>query len=395
MQPTNDSSGGTGPTRPPLPISWPERQILRYGSYPAQFHHLLDGGWEAVQREAEIVRGRIAAGELAWPPALPGGTGGEDEWVRCLPPDSFDPVFPRAFEEMPSVRAHLDLMSSLQAAAMRGGGVWEDLQANRSLELVVMYLLLRWRHTGQQVYVLNPSTTDLLMETDLPDVPGGEVEFPRSTFFLKLPEGLFSYAVADTIFHLEGVLVSVTRPEPSKHRQITMLAAGRGERVEDPSAYLTFALDHRPINQLIVAAERTGLDDAGVVVGEKVPTAVFNFAMYVLTDHPDLEPVPPRPGSRKQGRKARRRDGKRSRLGYIYVGRGARAGRPAPVGGQGGKLERRVRVRGHWRMQAHGPGHSLRKPIWIKPHYKGADASEIGISAARVQPARRRDTSDS
>ena len=28
-------------------------------------------------------------------------------------------------------------------------------------------------------------------------------------------------------------------------------------------------------------------------------------------------------------------------------------------------------VRGHQRWQAHGPRHSLRKPIWVVPHMKG------------------------
>ena len=34
-------------------------------------------------------------------------------------------------------------------------------------------------------------------------------------------------------------------------------------------------------------------------------------------------------------------------------------------------------VRGHGRMQAHGPHHSLRKPIWVPPFWKGPEESRI------------------
>jgi len=43
----------------------------------------------------------------------------------------------------------------------------------------------------------------------------------------------------------------------------------------------------------------------------------------------------------------------------------------------GRKLDHRVRVRGHYRSQAHGPKHSLRKWIWIAPHYRGTDGAFI------------------
>jgi len=43
-------------------------------------------------------------------------------------------------------------------------------------------------------------------------------------------------------------------------------------------------------------------------------------------------------------------------------------GRPAPAGW---KLRARFSVRGHWRSQAHGPAHSLRRLQWIAPFWKG------------------------
>jgi len=45
-----DSSSDTEATRPPLPLTWPERQVDRYQRYPAPLRQLLDGGWEARGR---------------------------------------------------------------------------------------------------------------------------------------------------------------------------------------------------------------------------------------------------------------------------------------------------------------------------------------------------------
>lgn len=42
-------------------------------------------------------------------------------------------------------------------------------------------------------------------------------------------------------------------------------------------------------------------------------------------------------------------------------------------------------VRGHWRQQAHGPGHSLRKPIWIEPFWKGPEEARVLLRQHRVE----------
>ena len=42
----------------------------------------------------------------------------------------------------------------------------------------------------------------------------------------------------------------------------------------------------------------------------------------------------------------------------------------------GWQLAKRFTVRGHWRQQAHGPSRSLRRRVWIKPHWKGPESAE-------------------
>lgn len=50
-------------------------------------------------------------------------------------------------------------------------------------------------------------------------------------------------------------------------------------------------------------------------------------------------------------------------------------------GGNTGSVEwsRRWMVRGHWRLQPHGPERSLRKAIWIDPHVKGPEDKPLDV----------------
>ena len=48
------------------------------------------------------------------------------------------------------------------------------------------------------------------------------------------------------------------------------------------------------------------------------------------------------------------------------------------TGGLGGTVRQHVR-RGHLRMQAHGPKHSLRRPVWIHPSLVGAGYGDNGV----------------
>lgn len=42
-------------------------------------------------------------------------------------------------------------------------------------------------------------------------------------------------------------------------------------------------------------------------------------------------------------------------------------------------------VRGHWRQQAHGPGHKLRRAQWIEPFWKGPEEARVLLRQHKVQ----------
>ncbi|MET7881388.1 hypothetical protein ABZS52_31190 [Micromonospora profundi] len=47
-------------------------------------------------------------------------------------------------------------------------------------------------------------------------------------------------------------------------------------------------------------------------------------------------------------------------------------------------------VSGHWRNQAHGPGRSLRRPVYIHPFLRGPDDAPIKLSSTvRMLSSRR------
>lgn len=63
-------------------------------------------------------------------------------------------------------------------------------------------------------------------------------------------------------------------------------------------------------------------------------------------------------------------------------------GQDADAGGDGRRYRHRWVVGGHWRNQAHGPGHSLRRQQWIPAHVKGPDGAPL-LSTEKVNVWRR------
>ena len=115
---------------------------------------------------------------------------------------------------------------------------------------------------------------------------------------------------------------------------------------------------------------------------------VVNFLLYLNSTAPDLEEKESerslledelRLCKNKEKNKKRKLKNKinpdSSRLGFILVGRNYK-----PKGGQstGRHLEKRFRVRGHWRKQPYGPKNDKKyKALWIEPYWKGPDKAEV------------------
>lgn len=90
--------------------------------------------------------------------------------------------------------------------------------------------------------------------------------------------------------------------------------------------------------------------------------------------------------------KAMRKQGRKHYPTVQYIIQAARGLHPPEATGatrgprdEGWTMSVRTMVRGHWRQQAHGPHHSLRKVIWIRPTWRGPEDAPISIHATRLK----------
>ncbi|MGW4116718.1 hypothetical protein ACWEFJ_38085 [Actinosynnema sp. NPDC004786] len=103
-------------------------------------------------------------------------------------------------------------------------------------------------------------------------------------------------------------------------------------------------------------------------------------AAWLLMTQPGITDVQEKPLSRRQQRRADREGHRTDPIKIVRL----RAHPTHPhtpgtdAGGRNaGAYTVRWMVRGHWRQQAHGPGRSQRRPIWINPHVKGPEGAPL------------------
>lgn len=404
--PSGSVAGGMRSTREErIPILWPER-LERTGFIETLTMMGIRGGipgWKQIEQESEILRRQIETGEMSWPPSdglyriLLDGMGREPPPLGDLSPHSFP-----FFMGLPSI---LRVAETLLAMS-QGAPPWLQ-QQTIATTLHEIYHLSRWRHFGRRVYVIERDTFELLANSDLPDMPAEYLVAPLPHFYVRFPDGVFHFDVAgDPVPQpAEGVMVGFhpAEPSPGKKREVSFLITGRSpnDPADDNVAFVAALVrPDAPVSQFALpdaahAVEKFGQKE----LSETVPRAVIALCLYLQSEHPVLEPVPARPRkdpalySGKKRRRIKKENERTSALGYIRVGRVVEDVKGVTRDATGRwKLDHQVWVRGHWRWQAHGPKHQLRKLIFIRPYMKGPDLAEsLTIRAAKVQPARRRE----
>lgn len=115
---------------------------------------------------------------------------------------------------------------------------------------------------------------------------------------------------------------------------------------------------------------------------------VLNAVFYIMSHKPSMSP--PR---RNQGRLANDRVNFCGRV-HVTLGDGMTildkrvktSSDRACLGSvrSGRMLEGIQRVMGHWKVQAYGPGSTLRRIIFVEPYYRGNDAADLVVKAAAV-----------
>lgn len=392
---------------PPLEPIWMERNVMLGDS----LRPMLGMGfpsWEQMSREAEALQSQIAKGLVAWPPPW-------FEFIHFFATTHMGdsaPVAPEfrllnvfQAECLPSVKHYLDVTVQFYIDNTPFRYSDPDKQLRRPI-LFNNFAVRAWEHFGKQVYVVDPATYDLLINTDLPSMPSEALRVPLPVFYLKFPSNSFYFIDPDTKCRQEAegalVIFEKTTGDDGYGRSLTVLVMGRAEpgQIDGFLYSYVFLSPQTPINEIrLRGLERIMAEQGRKEIVHDVPHAILAICLYLMSEHPVLTPVPParrdvaavrNPAKR---RKIEKRNAKLSKLGYIYLGGEERIVAPAAerTPSKGRKLERPTWVRGHWRHQAYGPKLALRKLIWIRPHLRGPDLSEsVSIRAQKVQPATKR-----
>jgi hypothetical protein len=322
----------------------------------------------------------------------------------------------------------------------------EDVHQQLRQEMAArMYHQALWRQDGRRVYVLDQTTFTLLAETPLPNLPASILSAPHHSFYLVYPPNCPSkfgiwdmWRQEECVQSMEGVFVSIDNIEPDSNdaREISFLNVGVGEGIGDRNiAYISVSLGPKANLADVRFQDAASHDvlvklDTGVNVRTNIPNepqyanminagaydlgvitprVILGFLLYLASEHPDIEPIPPAPRrafkeivSPKQREAAVRNENERlkaaTRLPILYVGAHLREEMEHELDGILQKantqaerqwiLDHPVFVRGHWRNQPCGVGRNARRMIWIRPYRKGPDmADSMKIRASKVQRA--------
>lgn len=241
----------------------------------------------------------------------------------------------------------------------------------------------------------------MLLRTEVGGVPVNQLKLPSPVFLLELPPGMLSANGADV------QLIAVARTR--------VYSDDTGDPIGDILRCCLFSADANSGNGEIETLQyplvdgtlsdvweeacrmRTPVsvdDSACRVYSRTVPFVdyyktvlrlVANALLYVTAPSVSVEPTPVRvPGSKPKQRQALEPMGRWRELLVGTEIKLDKATRQCFKEGRkpkrGSKITYSFITRGHWKSQAYGPGHSLRKPIWIHPYVKNADVATRIIS---------------
>jgi len=276
-------------------------------------------------------------------------------------------------------------------------------------------------HTSNWFVPSDPLTFQLLA-TDLRGVVVGDLKLPVSSFYVELPDGVFYLHQKATGWHSIRYLVvtegEVTEQTAEAHGKLNLQAPKLGKRLliemygtpnensttpfEDMWAFHSYQIGDPMANmeQAITDSlcdpevERTHLRGKigereldGIEIRREILRFLMNLCIYLGTPEARVENFHKAEIDRlMKGRKLKNlREPVQKKARRLLSEKIFRVGSEVTVDpeirdyvlgvttGEGHKLAYRTVVRGHWRDQAHGPKHSLRRAKWIRPHVRGAD----------------------
>lgn len=278
-------------------------------------------------------------------------------------------------------------------------GLWKHMMSwgNEAFrnEMLNLQANVWWERSGLPVFRITESLLAALLLTDSDNVIASDVHFPFNTFMISLPpdfwdlEGLDGSRYPIAMVKVHSYLSHVF-PGDTEFRECLMISilAVDGtilwDRLTWPHKGQPFGgwFDNLDVNY------QTTVDPTETKLQFNMRRVAVNLALYIAERGKGRKQVKP------QSRKQRKRSSKRramfagsSNLEVWTLGHeitldrevidAARASVSLDAADQKQwRIKKRFVRRGHHRNQPHGPGRSLRKLIWIAPHWVGPKQGE-------------------
>jgi len=272
-----------------------------------------------------------------------------------------------------------------------------------------------WRFTqaGERVYDVSPGLASRAAKTELRGISADYLlspgTLPYDSIYLMVPPeaGLEVENVLSGTHVVEGIYITTDRLEGVDGWRLMVVGLPKRDMWDD--ALFHFFVPLVPGQSLddtaSGAAEPRGrpfeqFNEAELKCLRLLP-GLFRWTMNVVLyatsaevrqqevwNHPDaeklLENARKHPKGHKRDRAKAALQAARLRK-RTYLGGGISVLMDLPdARGTGKGLIVRTLVQGHWRNQAHGPGHSLRKLLWITPFWRGPEDGEVSAPLHKV-----------
>jgi hypothetical protein len=265
-------------------------------------------------------------------------------------------------------------------------------------ELDCLHFSVKWAYLGLPVFQLTHSAAAAFVLTELGNLKMSDLNLPFDCFMIQLPYPNGPLTVGDdsgekpidaqyVIVHKTEIAVAAEDGEAGDtiranfHPVVNMTVCSASE--EGGQRHILVDKDET-LEHLLQRTSNTGAPVSRLDL-RATNGGVRLLASFLLWLHeqkaggqwPGKRGLPSRvsrPGTAKVWRWEL---GKEIKLGEDLRKAARDYGSQAHDNGTAWKLKARFVVRGHWRDQPHGPQRSLRKRIWIEPHWKGDDRGAV------------------
>lgn len=319
------------------------------------------------------------AAELLKITGEPGGLAWAYDMVRATP------EFLEEFKNSPLFNTQVKLGGNnpWDSEKLEAMGAW-------NAELVTLYetfitgLLEKtiWAQWGFNVFDLSPDLTAALLLTE-PAKVCDEPKLPFPSFMIRIPPGFFKLGKVSGVYEERDVrLISVTRfgqynGDPAIQWRVSsdQTSLSSTKRVENLDEDLE---DNDAIGTI------TSYQSANVAL-----RLIRNLSSWLESKGGVSKVGSKMPRSRKKAHKARAaiwNIGAEVKLPKQLIAQAqevavGKARRP-----KGWEVRVKHVVRGHWKMQTHGPGGAERKRLWVMPYWRGPDEAEAWSHIYKVGP---------